>query len=152
MNIRSWANTPTQDRRSGSSVFSTRITFPWSEGGPLICCPFRSRYCHSSMRSVASLKYLVSLLSRSGTSNVRLCVLEAVSKALSSGPLPSLTWPSALACSFVKRRPLPVDRHVFSDFCGLAQHFLCALQSLLCIHASFFMSWTGVADFSEGVA
>ena len=53
---------------------STKMTSPWPETRALIGCPPWSRNCHSSMSSVASRKYVSSLLSRSGTPHVKLCI------------------------------------------------------------------------------
>ena len=53
---------------------SKKITSPWSEAGALICRPPWSRNNSSSMSSVASRRYWVSLLSRSGTPHGR-CLL-----------------------------------------------------------------------------
>ena len=50
-------------------------------------------------------RHFTSLLSRSGTPHVRLCVaLAAACRAFPREPMPSLTWHYALACSFVIRQ------------------------------------------------
>ena len=101
------------------------------------------------------LRYLVSLLSRSGTPHVTLCVaLAAACRALltqGANSVIDVTFsPGVVVCN-TSSSP-PVDRHVLLYFRGLPLYFECSLQRLLCIHAWFFMSCTAVANFPEGVA
>ena len=103
------------------------------------------------MSSVTSRKYFTSLLSRTGTPHVKLCVAWAL-PARPREPMPSLTWPSALACSFMKRQVFPLDRHVFIEFCGLALNIECSLQRLLQGHTEFIMDCSAIANITESVA
>ena len=131
---------------------SIRMTSPWSEGGPLICCPLWSRYCHSSMSSMASFIYFTSLLSRCGTPNVRLCGPGRCLQGFKQGAN-SVIDVALTPGMFVRDTSgsFPVDRHVLLYFRGFALDFECALQRLLCIHAEFVMSCTAVANLPEGV-
>ena len=75
---------------------STKMTSPCSGGGPLIVCPPCTCICHPSMSSVASRRYLTSLLSTATRQRVRVAS-AAARTACPRAPRPSLTWASALA-------------------------------------------------------
>ena len=102
----------------------------------------------------ASRKYFTSLLSRSGTPHVRLCVaLAAARKAFPKEPMPSLTWPSALACSPIVCRVLSLWIAT-SSWSSVALRFTSSvlLQRLLRGHTEFTMDCSAIANFPEGVA
>ena len=63
---------------------------------------------------------------------------------------PSLTWVSALACSF-EMRPcsLPMGQHTFLCFGRLPFQIVCSLPHLPCLDTSCFMGCSASADFSK---
>ena len=105
--------------------------------------------------SDASLRYLVLLLSRSRVANgqaVRgfgrgLQGFTQGANAVNDVALHSGVLVRDASCS------LPVGRHVFLLYLrGLALHFECSMQRLLCTDANFSMSCRSVANFLESVA
>ena len=94
---------------------SIKITSLCSEGSRLTEGPSWSCCCHFSIKSVASRRFLILLLSRSGTSHVRKCVAAAASLTqCPSVPRLLLTSASALACSLVMRLVLYLWEIMFS--------------------------------------
>ena len=111
----------TTDKDVSSLSFNWNRFTVFGEGGPLIGGPFRRWCCHASVSS-ASLKNLVSLLSRSGTPHVKLCV--ALAEACKAPPkkanaIVDVTFgPGVLSWS--TSSSLPVCRHAFLYLRGLA--------------------------------
>ena len=94
---------------------SITIASPCSEGALLTGCPSWSCCCHFSITSVSSRRCLISLLSLSSTPHVRECVAWAAAcTACPNDPRPTLTKPSALACSLEMRLLRSLRESTFS--------------------------------------
>ena len=106
------------------------------------------------MSSVASLKYLVSLLSRSGNAirqavrGFGCCLYGSCQRA--NAIVDVAFGPGVLVRD--TSSSLLVGRHIFLNLCGLALYLERSWQRLLCIHAYFFVICTELANFPEGVA
>ena len=95
----------TTDQRCIIFVFQLKLPHCAQERGPSIACHPCNCSCQPSVSFIASRRYFTSLLSRSGTPRVELCVVwpRGLSTARPRERMLSFTWASALPCSLEKR-------------------------------------------------
>ena len=131
--------------------FAIKITSPWSEAGALTPTleaelPFLDEFV-----GLAHTLHLDALAVRHTASQAVCCpgrCLQGVSQGTDAVVDVAFGPGMFIHCT---SGPLPSDRHLFLEFCGLTLYFECSLQRLLIGHSEFIMDCSAIANFPEGV-